>query len=174
MRHDGEITTALAFIIVRAGARDSLMWWDDEALTEAGTYALSKIFPRNPGRIAARLAFRAAHARHAGVLATASLKDATTLLDLVESEPSGLSDPRALAGAPITTLEDLRTLLAALAPEVASFSLPTPTAEGLLDMSGFMPGSTVRAATILAAGYLAAGKGRPVFPFLRSTTEGRS
>ncbi|MGH8591046.1 MAG: hypothetical protein ACREXX_17485 [Gammaproteobacteria bacterium] len=161
-------------IIVRAGARDGMGWWDDEALTEAGTYALAKIFPRNPSRIAIRLAFRAARARHAGVLSAASVNDATTLLDLVEGEPADLGDATALAGAPIGSPEELRERLVGLEPEVASFSLPPPTAEGLLDMSRFVPGSTVCRATILAAGYLAAGKGHPVFPFLRSTTEGRS
>jgi hypothetical protein len=171
---DAEFVGALAFTIVRAGARDGMGWWDDEALTEAGTYALAKIFPRNPARIATRLAFRAARARHAGVLSAASVKDATTLLDLLEGEPADLGDTRVLTGTPIGSPEELRERLVALEPEVASFSLPTPTAEGLLDMSRFVAGSTVRRATILAAGYLAAGKGHPVFPFLRATTEGRS
>lgn len=173
LRTDAELVGALALVIVRAGARDGMGWWDDEALTEAGSYALAKIFPRNPARIAARLAFRAARARHAGVLSAAAVKDATTLLDLLESEPADLGDVRALVGAPIGSPEELRTRLVALEPEVASFALPTPTAEGLLDMSRFVPGPTARKATILAAGYLAASKGRPVFPFLRSTAEGR-
>ena len=173
-RTDAELVGALAFTIVRAGERDGMGWWDDEALTEAGTYALAKIFPRNTGRIATRLAFRATRVRHAGVISAASVKDATTLLDLVEGEPADLGDTRVLTGAPIGSPEELRERLVALNPEVASFSLPTPTAEGLLDMSRFLPGSTVRQATILAAGYLAAGRGHPVFPYLRVTAAGRS
>jgi hypothetical protein len=172
-RTDAERVGALALTIVRAGARDSMDWWDDEALTEAGAYALAKIFPRNPSRIATRLAFRAARARHDGVLCAASVKDATTLLDLVEGEPGDLGDLRELVGAPIGALEELRARLIALEPEVAGFSLPAPSAEGLLDMSRFAPRSTVHRATILAGGYLAAGKGRPVFPFLRSALEGK-
>ncbi len=171
-RKEAELVEALALTVVRAGARDGMGWWDDEALTEAGSYALAKIFPRNPARIATRLAFCAARARHTGILSAASVTDATTLLDLVDGQPTDL--PRVLAENPISSPEQLRARLVALDPEVGTVSLPMPNAEGLLDVTEFARGSAVRRATLLAAGYLAADKGRPVFPFLRATAGGRS
>jgi predicted nucleic acid-binding protein len=53
----------IALLVARAGQKDSLSWWDDESLTDAGRFALSKIFPRNPGRAALRLAFESAKGR---------------------------------------------------------------------------------------------------------------
>jgi hypothetical protein len=72
-REEAERAVGLALLVVRAGARDSLGWWEDEALTEAGAFALRRIFPRDPRRVAVRLAFRAARERHSGVLASAGV-----------------------------------------------------------------------------------------------------
>ena len=161
--------------MVRAGARDSLGWWEDEALTKAGAFALRRIFPREPKRVAVRLAFRAAGERHSGVLASAGVGRVTTLLDLTEAlieamavVPGGLEEP-------ITSPDELRRRVRVLAPDLDDLHVPQPQAFGLLDLtslakhSNLSPGET---ATILAAGYLTAEKGRPVIPYVRVAGEG--
>src|SRR5260370_42209248 len=59
-REEAEHAGRLALLVVRAGARDSLGWWEDEALTEAGAFALRRIFPRDPRRVAGGVAVWAA------------------------------------------------------------------------------------------------------------------
>ncbi|MBI3963303.1 MAG: BrxE family protein [Deinococcus sp.] len=172
-RADAEYALKLALLVVRAGAKDSLGWWDDEALTQAGSLALSRLFPRNPGRTAIRLAFRAAQERHAGVLTTAGVTQSTTLLDLTGSlmESTALAPPTE----PITSPDEFRTHLMTLVPKVKELTLPQPGASGLLDLTalaGHPNQSPLERATILAAGYLLAQKGNPVFPFTRLEAKG--
>ncbi len=167
MTASSEVVGALALTVVRAGARDSLNWWDDDALTEAGSYALAKVFPRNPARIAVSLALRAARARHAGVFTAASINDATTLLDLIDDEPSTLERFLGVARGPIGSAEELRMRLVAYAPEIALVQLPPASPEGLLEVEHPPTEPGYVEAVFLAAGYLAGDKGRPVFPFFR-------
>lgn len=55
---------ALRLLIARAANQDSLGWWDDESLTPAAAYLLSRLFPMSPGVAGKSLALRAALARH--------------------------------------------------------------------------------------------------------------
>ncbi len=160
---------ALTLLVVRAGARDSLAWWDDDALTPAGAFVLARLFPRNPGGAALRLALRAARERHAGVMAASGVDHGVTLLDLPSSADSFAAIPPTLHG-PITSPDDFRRRLLALAPEAEGLDLPQAGGSGLLDLTalgGQPEQSAVERAVVLAVGYLQAGKGEPVFPFLR-------
>lgn len=176
-----ERTVRLALLIIRAGERDSLKWWDDESLSEAGLFALSRILPRNPNAAAVRLAYLAARERHRGMLASAGIPGATTLLDFVEvalSEPQERSSAvAAVREEPITSVGQLRTLLQEVAPEVRTIELPAPSGNGLLDLSDLVgratPGPQVRAA-LLAAGYLQGQVGKLVVPYLRGGALGGS
>jgi hypothetical protein len=170
---------SLALLIIRAGENDSLRWWDDESLSEAGLFALSKILPRNPRAAAVRLAYLAARERHRGILAAAGVRGATTLLDFAEP---ALATPQesaflvtAVRDEPVTSMDQLRTRLHELASEVTTIEMPAPSGEGLLDLSDFVgrasPGPQGRPA-LLAAGYLQGQVGKPVIPYLRAGTRG--
>lgn len=50
--------------VARIGSSDRLAWWDSEALTPAGLYALERLFRRTAYLTAADLAIRAARLRH--------------------------------------------------------------------------------------------------------------
>jgi len=125
----------IALLVARAGQKDSLAWWDDESLTDAGRFALTKIFPRNPGRAAVRLAFESAKGRHAGVLVAAGITHATTLLDLAEPFIEELSSGSNPWSASVATPEEFRRQLLLLAPDAGTRTLPTPDLAGLLDLT---------------------------------------
>ena len=169
-RADAERVIALALLVVRAGAKDSLDWWDDEALTRAGRFVLARIFPRAPGQAAVRLALRAARERHAGVLAAAGVASATTLVDLAEPLLHGVDAADLVSAEPVASEEEFRGRLVALVPEAVSLGLPQPTASGLLDLTHLVAPagpSLLDRAIVLGAGYLAGRKREPVFPFVR-------
>lgn len=42
----------LALVIIRAGSKDSLAWWEDESFMDSGRFVLDRLFPREPGRVA--------------------------------------------------------------------------------------------------------------------------
>jgi hypothetical protein len=168
-RDEPDRVAALAVLVVRAGAKDSLAWWDDDALTPAGGFVLARIFPRNPRRAALRLALRAARERHGGILAVSGVADGTTLLDLASTVDSLDAIPPSLEG-PIASPDDFRRRLVALAPEVELVDVPPAAVSGLLDLTplaGHPDQSAAERAAVLAAGYLPAQKGEPVFPFVR-------
>lgn len=174
-----EQVVKLALLIVRAGEHDSLKWWDDEALTEAGLFALSRTFPRNPRQAAVRLAFLAASERHRGVLHPAGVRGAATLLDFAGEDLAATQERASIMTAvraePITSVDQLRVLLQGLAPEIVALELPAPSADGLLDLTNLVgrtrPGPQARSA-LLAAGYLQGQVGKPVIPYLRAGTSG--
>lgn len=174
-RVEAERAVGLALLVVRAGARDSLGWWEDEALTKAGAFALRRIFPRDPKRVAVRLAFRAARERHSGVLASAGVGRVTTLLDLTDALVEGTAVLPEGLEEPITSPDELRRRVRELAPRLDDLRIPQPEAFGLLDLtpltgrSDLSLGDTV---TMLAAGYLTGEKGMPVIPYLRSAGGG--
>jgi hypothetical protein len=113
------------------------------------------------------------------MLASAGVRGATTLLDFAET---ALAAPYehgsfmvAVRDEPITSVDQLRTLLQEVAPEVMTIEIPAPSGDGLLDLSDLVgrarPGPQARAA-LLAAGYLQGDVGKPVIPYLRAGTRG--
>ena len=54
----------LRYRIARVGEQDWLKWWDSEALTGPGLYAMERLFRRTPRLSAAHLSMLAARARH--------------------------------------------------------------------------------------------------------------
>jgi hypothetical protein len=158
-----ELAATLASVIVRAGARDSLDWWDDESLTPEGGIVLGRLFPRSTRRLARRLAALAAQERQAGLLG--GLRDSVvTLLDL----PPEVLEAVNVTDEPITSEEDLRDLLAQHAPAVADVRLPRAADGALFDLTPAMQPSTEDLAALLASGYLHGRRGRPVIPYIRA------
>lgn len=65
---DGSILFRYRLAVARLGERDLFHWWESNALTEEGRYALSRIFRHNSIWAGMTLAIEAAHARHEAVV----------------------------------------------------------------------------------------------------------
>ncbi len=173
-----DVDVALAIVVARAGCSDSLGWWDDESLTEAGLFSLKRLFPRSHREAALRLALQAARTRHEGIMVRVGVAGARHLFNLpcLGSPDVRLPDPEALPAAvwaPIPDRETFRSCLETIAgalpplPKEASVGL-----EGLMDLSAHVPGPSTGSrgiARTLASAYLLGDKGKLVFPFVRGT-----
>jgi hypothetical protein len=61
----GKVTLlSLQYLISRAAQKDSLNWWEDDSLTQAGGYLLERLFPTNPKEAGLKLALEAAKTRY--------------------------------------------------------------------------------------------------------------
>lgn len=163
----------IALLIARAGAKDGLNWWDDDSLTTAGEFVLSRIFPRKWKPISCRLATKAAQEKHEGAARAAGLENVVTLFSSTYS-PAALEIAAAdeIVSSPFTSMDEFKTRLTTICPRVAEFNVPQPQASGLLDVSGFAKDVDPYAETLVAAfasGYTRAQAGQPVFPFIRSS-----
>lgn len=169
---------ALAIVVARAGCADSLGWWDDESLTEAGLFSLKRLFPRSYRGAALRLAIQAGRTRHEGALARLGFAGARHLFSLSDpgSADIGIPDPESLPPAfwaPIPDRETLRSRLDAVAGRLPGLSTEASVGlEGLIDLSRMLPASTAGPGDIartLASGYLLGERGKLVLPFVRGT-----
>ncbi len=61
---DALLLKHIQMIIARAAQSDSMAWWPDDSLTEAGRFMLRRLYPFAPGEQAKRLALHAARSRH--------------------------------------------------------------------------------------------------------------
>jgi len=182
MKPPGEIKVAievfLAVVVARAGCSDSLGWWDDESLTEAGLFSLKRLFPRSYRAAALRLALQAARRRHEGILGRLGFTGARHLFS--QSDPGfgdvGIPDSESLPPTTWTPIPDRETLRARL--ETVAGQLPALSSEasvsleGLIDLSAHLPGPTAGPRDIartLASAYLLGDKGKLVLPFVRGT-----
>jgi hypothetical protein len=163
---DSGLAVQLASVIVRAGARDSLDWWDDDSLTPEGGIVLGKLFPRSTRRLARRLAALAAQERQAGLLGDLR-SSVITLLDLSAEVLEAVEVP----DEPITNEEALRDRLIQHAPALADVRLPAAASGPLFDLTPAVPAarpSPEGLAVLLASGYLHGRRGRPVIPYVRA------
>lgn len=62
------IIVTLRALICRAAQKDSLRWWDDEALTPYAPVILDRLFPRTGRTAALRIAMEAVRSRYPGAL----------------------------------------------------------------------------------------------------------
>jgi hypothetical protein len=153
----------LRLLICRAAAADSLRWWDDNSLTEDGTFLLSRLFPRSTRTAARRLALEAASLRHAA--AFAGLAEPQHLFDLGADVELALQDipldePQVLD----TPVLDIETLVVAIGGDEPRLHSQPEGAPLMLQMA---PGSALREkALALAAAYAAGQSGQPVFPVI--------
>jgi hypothetical protein len=167
---NADLIAKVVLLILRAGQKDSLGWWDDESLTDAGRYAFDKLFPRNPRYLAVRLAFSAAKERHQGMLKAARIDTSVTIWDLAEPIMESFQGILPTSLHPIRTVEEFRQQLIHLLPSVRDVQIPAPDKTGLLDLSPRMNAKRqhrIDFIELLATGYLSGGVGNPVFPFLR-------
>lgn len=165
----------LAISIARAACKDSLRWWEDEALTEAGSSALGRLFARHARAAAMRLALLSARERHQGELQRKGTSG-RSLFDLAITElDEGNRLPSTVGLAAITSVDDFRARLTAIVPDLSPLHLPRPNVPGLFDITSVLSlGSLDRAtaAVALAAAYLHGLPESPVFPFFRPEPTG--
>ncbi len=163
----------LAVSLLRAGQSDSLRWWDDHSLTDAGRRALLRLFPRDPVGIAVRLAFKAAQARHRGILQFAGVRDATTLMDLAGEALLDRSVNWRVPERPVSNMGELKLMLAEAIPGLPLPAVDTPGEGPVLDLSDARVRRTASLPMILAAGYLMGGPELLIVPFVRKEVPDR-
>jgi hypothetical protein len=164
------VSGLVALLIARAGAKDSLNWWDDDSLTSAGEFVLGRIFPRKWKLISCRLAIRAAKEKHEGAARTVGLEDIATLFSNVSTVGLESTVAEGIVTSPLHSMDEFRGRLATLCPRVTEFDVPQPQDSGLLDITDITGGDNPSTETLVAAfasGYTRAQAGKPVFPFIR-------
>lgn len=164
------VSGLVALLIARAGARDSLNWWDDDSLTSAGEFVLGRIFPRKWKQISYRLAIRAVKEKHEGAVHAVGLEDFITLFSIVSLVGLESAVAEDIVSSPINSIDEFTGRLTILCPRVIEFDVPQATASGLLDMTGIASDDGTSTETLVAAfasGYTRAQAGKPVFPFIR-------
>jgi len=154
-----------AALIARAGERDSLQWWDDDALTTNGDYVLPRLFPRRPKQVALKMAWRSALEKHRGVIESTGVRRFTTIFDVAEAEIESVTPLSRAFGEPIPSVDELRRHLEAFLPNIGDATPPKPYGAGLIDLTESAD-SPSNALLNLVAAYLLGDKAQPVFPFL--------
>ena len=61
---EGKLILSLQLLIARAAQKDSLSWWEDDALTPSGKYLLERLFIVNPDEAGRKIAIEAAKVRY--------------------------------------------------------------------------------------------------------------
>jgi len=162
----------LQLIIARAGQKDSLRWWEDDSLTEAGAYLLERIFPFAPHIQGRKLALRAAKNRH-----EAALRIETPNFHLFKIGHDDERDPEKpvidlvdfeLLDGPISSMGELEQHLSQfIETPPAPINHGSPGANGRLLIEIPPNSSTIEAVNHLAWTYLQAEPGKPVFPHFK-------
>ena len=172
----GDLQTILSLrlLIARAANRDSLAWWDYEAMTAPAGFLLERLFPVAPPLAARSLGLRAALARHQS--ACAGIEGALHLywLDVDNADGLALRDVALLSApypeAPIPTMDALREGLTALLGQPAHVKIVQRRNGGalLITIPPCPAGiwAPVHRARSFAWAYLEGAPGQPVFPFV--------
>ena len=61
---ESKLILSLQLLIARAAQKDSLMWWEDDALTPSGKYLLDRLFFFDADEAGRKLAMEAAKVRY--------------------------------------------------------------------------------------------------------------
>lgn len=170
-------------IIAGAGERDSLGWWDSDALSSAGSYVLQRIFPRSASWAGIRLAIEAATIRHRMILGNQPALSLFALGEEWESQTNkGLKHRYSSAEPPFTpgSVQSPSDLLALfqesdvlrlqgwVAPRpLELFESHAMEVGQVRDAKMLSPEDIVQWVSILAVSYAQGDKGRLVIPYLR-------
>ncbi|MFT4037637.1 MAG: BrxE family protein [Thermomicrobiales bacterium] len=163
---------ALRLLIARAAASDSLFWWDDESLTEAGLAMASRLFARQPALAVMRLSQRAASARHRAALG--HLPGAVHLFHLGDEVELLLDDAFEAYDEDLPPAMPTREALhdALVQWEAGEAPLIRQRADAMIELQSAGEGTALAQARTLAAGYLYGDRARVVFPYLRPDGRG--
>ncbi len=162
----------LRLLIARAAQKDSLGWWEDDSLTEAGHYLLERLFLVNPEEAGRKLALEAARTRY-----QAAFNRDAAALHLFHLDKTGEIEHR-LQGIcladiqppkePLLTMDALRQKLFELAGHPLKFQIVGERANHRLEIrihgaSGKTP--ILDVAKTLAWASLEGKPGQPIFPY---------
>lgn len=163
----------LCLLIARAAQKDSLGWWEDDSLTQAGGYVLNRLFPTDPIEAGRKLALEAAKTRY-----QAAIKGEDKLLHLFHLDETGEIE-HGLHGLrlsevdvptePITSLDVLRQSLIALVGEPPQFQIISERENHRLEIKPHSPVSNpviLSLAKIFCWATLEGKPGQPVFPYI--------
>ena len=163
--HELDYWLKIQLLIARAGQNDSLRWWEDDSLTEAGSYILERLFPFAPQIQGRKLALAAAKVRHEAALKEE--EDPFYLYQFLEERDYDLSDV-SIPSTPITTMDELHHQLTALVPEKPSGMKIIPvSSNGRLQVEFKIETSTLEVVNALAWAYMEGSPSNPVFPFIK-------
>lgn len=163
----------LRLLIARAAQKDSLSWWEDDSLTQAGGYLLERLFLADPGEAGRKLALEAAGTRY-----QAAFNGEANALHLFRLDKTGevehslqgirLSDI-AVEPNPIPTIDGLRQALLALTGQPQPFQVIGERADHRLEIGLKTPTarlSVLEIAKMLAWASLEGQPGQPIFPYI--------
>lgn len=167
----------LRLLIARAAQKDSLHWWEDESLTQAGGYLVERLFIMDTNETARKLAMEAAKTRY-----HMSFGDDKTKLHLFRLDPRGqveydLREVRFsdfdMSTEPITSLDMLREKLIALTGTPRTYEVVGNGNDNQLEIrikgySRKMP--VLELAQTLAWACLESPSERPIFPYIQLTS----
>lgn len=178
-----DLVLRLRLIVARAGEKDSLGWWDSDALSPAGAYVLQRIFPRSASWARIGLAIEAATIRHKVMLESEPALSLFTLraewehrvfayLERLRRERQAVPIPGAIHSS--SELAELLRESGGLRPD----EFPAPEPEGLFEPQVLQVGQiqnqappsaqeVLRLAKLLAASYTKGDKGRLLVPYIR-------
>jgi len=166
----------LRLLVARAAQKDSLNWWEDDSLTQAGSYLLERLFLTDPSEAGRKLALEAARTRY-----QAAFNGEDSAIHLFRLDKSGdvehdlqgirLGDIP-LPSEPIPKPDMLRQKLLDLTGQPPQFQIVGERANNRLEIGmqhtvGKI--SIVNIAATLAWASLEGKPGQPIFPYITSS-----
>lgn len=164
----------LRLLIIRAAQKDSLRWWEDESLTQAGWFLVERLFLMDTAETARKLSLEAARTRYR--MAFGAEKDLLNLfhLDRMGQVDYELGNMRLsdlpIPAEPITSPEMLRQKLLDLTGQPAQYEVLGKGTNDRLEIrvKGFserMP--ALELAKSLAWACLESQPAKPCFPYVQ-------
>jgi hypothetical protein len=173
-----EINTILSLqlLIARAAQKDSLGWWEDDALTPSGKYLLERLFLVDADEAGRKLALEAARVRYHAAFGAENSVLYLFHLDQtgdVEHSLQGIN----LSSIPvpsesIQSIDDLRQLLLEHTGSPMKYQVVGERSNNRLEIKMVDAPSTADLTHIvqtLAWATLESEPGKPVFPFIQQT-----
>ena len=163
----------LRLLLARAAQRDSLKWWEDDSLTQAGAFLLERGFVFAPSEAARKVALQTAACRYQG-----AFEDQTRVLHLFRLDESGAVEHGLreadvmqddLPADPITDLDTLKRFLAQACGDRSGFTVVAERAEHRLEIrlkDEKTRSNPLRLAQIFAWASLEGKLEYPLFPYL--------
>lgn len=173
---DRKLILNLQLLIARAAQKDSLNWWEDDALTPAGNYLLERLFIVKPDEVGRRLALEAAKVRYQA--AFGNEKNVVHLFHLdqtgeVEYKLQGINLSNIMVPVePIKSMDALRHALLKLVGSPMKYQVIGERSNNRLEIK---MGDThsifdiIHIVNALAWATLKSEPGKPRFPYIQAT-----
>lgn len=162
---------ALRLLILRAAQKDSLAWWEDESLTQAGGFLVEKLFLMDTAESARQLAMEAARTRY-----RMAFGEDRKRLHLLWLDPKGQVEfelRRArfmeieMPAEPISTLEAFREKLLALTGQPMPYERVDVGNNNILEIRVNNRTDPLDLAKTLAWACLESPPRKPFFPYVQ-------